>query len=159
MSMPQHFLVVVISQHYPSGGELAAAAAAIIQQGWGGIRPYIVGASSHYKTRLAVSRAFLSRGLQVGNAVQDSYLDPRSIDLWIGLDEDGLASASNIVKVRGPAPGGFYRDVFPDPVVEFGESLPYSPPDEEDLAAWINTLIPMFDDWKARLWHAFEDSS
>lgn len=159
MSMPQHFFVVVISQQYEGGGELAAATAALFQRNWGGIRPYVIGSCTHYSIRPALARACLRRGVPVGNSISPSFLDPRRIDLWLGLDEGGIELARSIIKGRGPAPGGFYRHVFPEPVVAFGEPLPYPPPDEGQLDAWLDLLIPMLDPWIERIWAAFGDSS
>lgn len=159
MSMPQHFLVVLICEQYERGGELAAASAALIQREWGGIRPYIVGAGTHYRVRPAVSLACAQRGAAAGNAVNPSFLDPRHIDLWIGLDESSVAIAQSIVKFRGPAPGGFYRHVFPEPVVEFGRSLPNPPEDETQLDAWLDALTEKLEPWRERIWYAFGDSS
>ncbi len=160
MSMPQCFNVAVISDRCPGGPELAAATAAVLLHfnGANEITPYIVATSTFAGCRLALIRAGITRGIAVAEPVKANLLNPQRVDLWLALDESGEETAWTLIRQAGPAPVGFYRGVFPDPVVQCGLVLP-DPPHEECLDSWLDFLIEHLAPWRKQIWDAFYLSS
>ncbi len=160
MSMPQHFDIAIISDRYPGGSELAASAAAVLRGTGdsGGIQPSFTATSTFSGCRLSLSRAGVSRALMIAEPVWMPLLNPKEIDLWLALDDKGEASARLMIEKDGPAPGGFYRIVFPDPVVPCGLALP-DPPLDEKFEPWLEMLTELLAPWRTRIWNAFSDSS
>ena len=158
MSMPQHFYVAVISDRHPNGGEIAATVTTLLSDFEDPIQPYLAACATHRDCWLALSRALTSRGLIFSRPVDPWYLNPKTINLWLALDHYGENTARRVIKEFGRAPKGFYRHVFPDPVVEFGSALP-EPESEGGLGDWIDLLAGLVEPWKRRLWQAFCDSS
>ncbi len=160
MSMPQYFSVVVISDRCPGGPELAAATAAALLHfdSASEITPYIVATSTFTGCRPALIRAGITRGIVVAEPIEASLLNPRRVDLWLALDGSGEETAQALIQQVGPAPAGFYRGVFPDPVVQCGFSLP-DPPHEEGFDAWLDFLIEQLVLWRKQIWDAFYLSS
>ena len=158
MSMPQHFHVVIICETFGYGGEIAAATTTLLRAPDRGIQPYIVAAATHGTIRLALSEALASRGLVLFRPVPPQFFDPRSIDLWLALDHLGEIIARRMIDESGPAPIGFYRHPFPDPVARFGSPIE-NPPAEARLEKWLDKLSDETKLWRERIWNAFEDSS
>jgi len=160
MSMPQHFHVVVICERYPNGSEVAAAVTSLLKcfQDTRGIRPYLVAAATFGTCRLALSNTLSSRGIILSEPVQPSSLNPKMIDLWLALDDNGKNTARRMIAHSGPAPSGFYRNVFPDPIATFDSLIP-EPPSDRSLIEWLDTLSNLVEPWRNRLWKAFCDSS
>ena len=160
MSMPQYFNVVVISDRWPGGPELAAATAAVLLHfdSASEITPYITATSTFTGCCLALIRAGITRGVAVAEPVKAKLLNPQRVDLWLALDKSGEETARALIKQAGPAPVGFYRDVFPDPVVQCGFALP-DPPHEESFDSWLDFLIEHLAPWRKQIWDAFYLSS
>ncbi len=160
MSMPQYFNVAVISDRHPGGPELALAAAAVLRQSDddSGIAPYILAASTYTRCRPAVIRACLARSAVIAGPVSASLLNPQRVDLWLALDESGETTARVLIDRAGPAPVGYYRDVFPAPVVHLDCALP-DPPQDESFDPWLDSVAEQLAAWKKQIWDAFYLSS
>jgi hypothetical protein len=158
MSMPQHFQVVVIQWSSLLGGEIAGAATTLLRAPEQAFHPYIVAAATHGSCRLALSEALASRGLILWRPVPPYFFDPRSVDLWLALDETAESFARRRIEESGPAPRGFYRNVFPDPVQRLGTTIA-DPPGSERLGEWLDELQSVIEPWRERIWNAFYDSS
>jgi hypothetical protein len=158
VSMPQFFNVVVLHEGSPWGGEIAGAAATLLRAPEKGIKPCIVAAATHGRCRVALSEALNSRGLILWRAVPPHFFDARSIDLWLALDDRAESVANRRIRDSGPAPRGFYRNVFPDPVQSFGAPIA-DPPDTPHLDRWLDELHSATGPWRERIWKAFYDSS
>jgi hypothetical protein len=158
MSMPQYFNVVVICAISGYGGEISAATTTLLRAPERGIQPHIVAAAIHGSIRPALSEALATRGLVLFRPVPPDFLDPRSIDLWLALDDLGEKIARRMIDKSGPAPSGFYRHPFPDPVVRFGAPIE-NPPGGARLESWLDKLSDETKPWRERIWKAFQDSS
>jgi hypothetical protein len=90
--------------------------------------------------------------------VSYSLLDPRSIDLWLALDDSAEAAARWKIDESGPSPNSFYRRAFPDTVKSFGTHIA-SPPPGKHLDEWLNEIESAVIPWRVQIWKAFEDSS
>ncbi len=160
MSTPQYLSVAVISDRCPGGPELAAATAAMLLHfdSASEITPYIVATSTLTGCRPALIRAGVTRGIAVAEPIKASLLNPQRVDLWLALDKSGEETAWALIKQAGPAPVGFYRGVFPDPVVPCDCALP-DPPPEESFDAWLDFLVEQLAPWRDQIWEAFYLSS
>lgn len=159
MSMPQHFTVVVISNEYDHGCEMAGAVTSLLK----GVRaraiqPYLAAASLHGYCRLSLSNALAARGILFCEPVKPHMINPQSVDLWIALEERGAERARSLIEHYGPAPSGFYRHPFPEVVQPYGSPIP-TPPSDDGLDAWLDSLLPTVEAWRKRIWDAFYDSS
>jgi hypothetical protein len=157
MTMPQHFLVAVISERHPRGGEVAAAVTSLFGFSGNAIEPYLAACASHKYCRPALPSALTNRGLVFYQPIAPSFLNPKEVHLWLALDPLGASTARQIIKEFGRSRKGFYRLLFPDPVVGFGAPIP-DPETEERIPQWIDMLVPLVQPWKQRIWDAFGDS-
>jgi hypothetical protein len=158
VGMPQYFSIVAISGREPAGGELATAVATMLFPSRSGIQPSCAAAAVDTSCRLELIELLVERGLQAHRADLPGTLDPRSVDLWVALDSEGEALARRLVSEHGPAPDGFYRRLFPEPIVQFGSCLPQLP-EASQLDAWLASLDSLLEPWRERLWAAFRESS
>jgi hypothetical protein len=158
MSMPRHFFVAVISGRHHTGGEVAATVTSLFAFSGDTIQPYLVACATHKYCRPALTSALASRGLIFSRPVDPWFLNPKTIHLWLALDPLGGSTARSIIKEFGRSPKGFYRQLFPDPVVDFGSPIP-EPETQERLPDWIDLLTTFVEPWQRRLWEAFGDSS
>jgi len=133
VSMPQHLAVAVISGR----PEVAAAVTTILRGHQRGISPWFAAASNSPQCRPELAQSLASRGLVISVPVHPSLLDPREVDLWLALDEEGEADARSLVfSPRGPAPDGFYRTVWPSPVARLHRRVS-NPPNVQTAAREI----------------------
>ena len=158
MSMPQHFLVAVISGRHPTGGEVAATVTSLFGLLGNTIEPYLAACATHKNCRPALATALAARGLVLPQPINPWFLNPKTVHLWLALDPLGENTARQIIKEFGRSRKGFYRQLFPDPVVGFGSPIP-EPETEDRLPHWIDLLALLVEPWKQRLWDAFGDSS
>ncbi len=160
MSMPQYFNVAVISDRHPGGLELALAAAVVLRHSdsESGIAPYIVATSTFTGCRPALISACIARSAVIAGPVSAYLLNPQRVDLWLALDKSGAETARVLIDQAGPAPVGFYRNVFPAPVVQCDCALP-DPPRDENFASWLDFLAEHLAAWKKQIWDAFYLSS
>lgn len=160
--MPQPFKIAVVDED----GDISPIVTVILRGEIHGISPY----SLHpYIVPVSVfgpiprTSSFIDftyhHGLWVMEAVSDCLIDPRQVDLWIALSPRAATIVRKRVDSMGPAPQDFYRDVFPDPVVECGFTIPTFPTSNWEIDAWYDQLIVLFADWKKRIMKAFYDSS
>ena len=117
---------------------------------------YIVAAATHGTCRLILSKTFASRGLILFRPVPPQFFDPKSVDLWLALDDDAETLARWLINESGPAPSGFYRNVFPDAVARLGVPIPHT---ENSLEEWLDKLATSIKPWRERIWSAFYGSS
>jgi hypothetical protein len=123
-----------------------------------GISPYIFPVAFG-KCRADLVQFGLSNGYVInGNPAFPHLLNPREIDVWFALDEDGVQDARKRIEEQGTPSNGYYRGVFPDPVLYCGFSVP-NPSLDSGFQDWFNVLIEKFTPWKKRFWDAFEESS
>ncbi len=163
--MPQHFYVAVISSEW---GVSSAAVAVLGGSGYQGISPYLI-PSSVYTYSQGKHKWLLKAGCELGLMISESVnallLDPRHLDVWLALDRDAERYAQQQVKKYGPRRKGFYRRVFPAPVVYCGFDVPSMPTGFADSEAvvfykeWFDQLRILFEPWHERIWKAFSDSS
>lgn len=153
------FTVAVISEN---SGEIASTVCALLG-GPGNIKiePHIVAAKVLDLKRNEREHLYAGEeyGLRISESVDLRILDPRHIDLWIALDKKAQASAMRRVNEAGPAPGNFYRHIFPQPVVFCGFHVPSLQEHHGIYRSWFDALRVLFDPWKQKLWDAFCDSS
>lgn len=167
MSMPQYFVVAVISgevsfkndvQNF--GGEKASAVAAILtgRNRESSITPFILPVA--FSTcRMSFVQSAMTQGYAIGNRpVYPRLVNPQEIDLWLALDKDGVEEAQKRIAQQGTSTSAYYREVFPDPVLYCGLSVP-DPTSELEFQDWFNLLAKKFAPWKKRIWDAFYESS
>lgn len=160
MSMPQYLVVAVISGEINFGGEQASAVAAILtgKNKEHSVAPYIFPVSLS-KCRLSLTEFGISQGYAISS--QPAYprlINPREVDIWLALDQDGIQEAQARIKKDGSASNGFYRGIFPEPVISCGFSVP-KPPSEPNFQDWFSLLTEKFEPWKQHIWTAFSNSS
>jgi hypothetical protein len=157
MSMPMHLHVVVVGEKT----EIAGIVAAVLRgKNVGSINPEILAAS----TSLAREKPmfFLESNKHkflINVAPSCFFINPKRINLWIALDETSEKDARRNIEMYGPAPEGFYRGVFPDPVVMCGFKIPAIPSSKNEIDDWLDYLIENLQPWRKRIWDAFSDSS
>jgi hypothetical protein len=168
MSMPQILVLAVISGEVSFkkdaqdfGGEKASAVAAILtgKNSETRITPYIIPVA-FTRCRMSFIQSVATQGYApIGiKPVYPRLLNPQEIDVWFALDKEGVQEAQKRIAQQGVSTSAYYREVFPDPVLYCGFSVP-NPPIESNFQDWFNLLIGKFEPWKKRFWKAFEDSS
>ena len=155
MSMPEHLAVAVVSGR----PEVAAAVATILRGHHRGVSPWFAAVSNSPECRPELARSLASRGLVISGPVHPSLLDPREVNLWLALDEEGEADARSLVSSpRGPAPDGFYQTVWPSPVARIHRRVP-PPPGSARLSSWLDVLEKLAAPWRDKIETAFSHSS
>jgi len=158
MSMPRHFLVAIISGRHHTGGEVAATVTSLFGFRGDAIEPYLAACATHKHCRPALADTLAARGLAFVRPIDPWFFNPKTVHLWLALDPLGENIARQVIKEFGRSKKGFYSQLFPDPVVGFGSTIP-EPEIEERLPQWIDLLAPLVQPWKQRIWDAFGDSS
>lgn len=157
MSMPQHFQVVVVS----TNSQIAGIAASILRgDNDHSICPWISAAYTESPSNKSVF--FLTsheRKFNIETATSYYFIDVRRIHLWLALDPKCAQAVRSYLLHNGPTPNGFYRGVFPEPVVPCGFETPLIPSTKEGLERWIKTLEVNLEPWRQQIWEAFRDSS
>ena len=69
-------------------------------------------------------KGLIHEGAIINVAPSCFFINPKRINLWIALDETSEKGVRRIIEMYGPATEGFYRGVFPDPVVKRQFALP-----------------------------------
>jgi hypothetical protein len=102
-----------------------------------------------------------SNGRKFGIEAATSYyfVDVRRVHLWLALDAKCVEEIKTFIMHNGPTPSGFYRGVFPDPIVSCGFEITPIPSTKDGLDRWITSLVKNFEPWRQRIWDAFRDSS
>ena len=155
MSMPQSFTIIVTSEK----GEYAAAVASVLDPSIGiGYCPEIIAVS----TLGIQNRKIYSEGMDLGyhiNSTIGIYLvDPKVVDLWLALDNDGEELARRWIRQKGPAPKTYYRSWFPDPVVRCEVELP-NMYHYDLLGIWIREIDTLMRPWRNKILQAYGESS
>ncbi|MCX7753748.1 MAG: hypothetical protein N2117_00695 [Anaerolineales bacterium] len=157
MSMPMHLQVVVVS----SNSQIAGIAASILRgDNEPSIRPWI--SAAHVDVPSNKSSFYIAsneRKFNIEAATSYYFIDVRRIDLWLALDAQAIEKVRTYIMHNGPPPSGFYRGVFPEPVVPCGFDIPSIPSTKERLDLWLSTLVNNLAPWKEKIWDAFRDSS
>jgi hypothetical protein len=165
MSIPQFLVVAVISGRFNyktqigySSGELASAVTTILAAKDEGVAPYIFPVAGQ-RCRFEFVQFAISKGFPVWEKpLFPHLLNAQQIHLWLALDKEGANLAKESVARTGPAPEGFYREIFSDTVVRCDFTVP-DPPIEPNFQDWFDFLVKKFEPWKQRIWHAFYESS
>lgn len=157
MSMPMHLQVAVVG----TNSQIAGLAACILRgDDDPSIRPWI--SAVHVEPPSNKSGFYLTsseRKFPLEVASSYYFVDVRRVHVWLALDAKSLERIRTYVMHNGPAPDGFYRGVFPEPVVTCGFDIPSIPNGKENFDRWVNILINNLEPWKQRIWQAFRDSS
>lgn len=157
MSMPMHLLVVVVS----SSAQSAAIAASILRGTEdSSICPWI--SAAHIKPPSSQSSVYImgnERKINIEPATSYYFINPKKVHLWLALDAKGAEEVGTYIMHNGPAPTGFYRSCFPDPVVRCDFETHWMPSSGEALDQWISVLEVNLEPWKQRIWDAFRNSS
>ena len=157
MSMPMHLHVVVVGE---KGGLAEIVAAVLRGDEIGGINPRILAATTWMaREKSMFSLSGNKHKFSINVALPCVFINPKDIHLWIALDAEGEKDARRNIEQNGPAPAGFYRHVFPDPVVKCGFTISPIPSSKDDLDKWFDDLIENLEPWRKRIWEAFSDSS
>ncbi len=157
MSTPMHLQVVVGS----TNSQIAGIAASILRgDNEPSIRPWI--SAAHVEVPSNKSSFYIASNehkFNIEAAASYYFIDVRRVHLWLALDTKCAEKIRTYIMHNGPPPNGFYRDVFPDPVVLCGFDIPSIPSTKERLDLWLSTLVTNLEPWKQRIWDAFRDSS
>jgi len=157
MSMPMHLQVVVVG----TNSQITAIAASILRGDNGqSIFPWI--AAAHVDVPSNNSSFYITnneRKLKIETAASHYFVDVRRIHLWLALDANSAGKVRTYILHNRPPPNGFYRSVFPEPVVPCGFDIPSIHSTKSSLDHWIGTLVNNLEPWKQRIWDAFRDSS
>jgi hypothetical protein len=159
MSMPQYLDVAVVA--YEDQQSAATVTALLGGPGSQGIAPYVVSLCVLPGGRIPspLIEAGRRHGLTIAPGIRMALVNPRLMDLWLCLDARAEAEVRQHVQTYGPAPQGFYRQTFPDPVVSCGFPVPAPPEGQASHEAWLLGLKGLFGVWKDRILQAFYDSS
>lgn len=152
-----HLNVVVVGKN---GGVASIVAAVLRGDKFGGINPRIVSATTWMsRERSLFSLSGNKHKFLIDVAPPCRFINPKDVHLWIVLDDESEEDARRNIAQNGPAPEGFYRGVFPDPVVKCGFDLPPIPSSKDKIDDWFDHLIENLEPWRKRIWEAFSDSS
>ena len=157
MSMPMHLQVVVAS----TNSQIAGIAASILRgENDQSICPRI--SAAHVEAPSNKSAFYIAsneKKFHIEAATSCYVIDVRRVHLWLALDAKCADKVRTYIMHNGPTPTGFYRSVFPEPVVSCGFDTPSIPSTKDGLERWISTLVNNLEPWKQRIWDAFRDSS
>ena len=160
MSMPKPLHIVVISH---DSAELSSVVTAILRDGHGhapSYHPHIIPSSYLGLTeRWELTKAGMRHNLRIPENTNSYVIDPRRIDLWLALDKKVVKYSKRLIKKMGPAPDGYYRNAFPNPVEYCGFLVPFVDKSYPSFEAWFDELKELFDPWKKRIWDAYLQSS
>jgi hypothetical protein len=155
MSNPQFFTIIVISEK----GEYASTVASILDPTPGvGYSPEIIAVSFMGIHDRNIYAEGLNSGFHINDTIGIKWINPKLVDLWLALDENGEKLARRTVKEKGPAPRTYYRGWFPDPVVRCEIQLP-NINHYEHLGSWILDIKELMNPWKGKIFKAFYESS
>jgi hypothetical protein len=159
MSMPQPFQVMVVAGEGEGAGALACAVASALTDAGEPVRPWIEAAAPEGALNVAELAGLLQQRCGAAIALRAvESVDARRVHLWLALDGTAEAAARKRVARAGPAPGGFYRLRYPDPVHRLRLDF-LAPGEAGDPRAWLDELASRLAAWKQRLWTDFSDSS
>ena len=159
MSMPHYFVVAVVA--YNDQSAAATAAALLGGPGNQGIAPHIapVCVLPRALNSLTFIEAGHRQGLVIAQCVDLFLVDARRVDLWLCLDDKAEDSVRRHIRLNGPAPKGFYRSEFPDPVMRCQSVIPPLPETADLYEMWLETLRRLCTPWQRRIMQAFGNSS
>jgi len=162
MSMPQPFSIVISCELGPT----SILAASAISNVWdikirGGIQPSVY-ASTWFHNKKLESKILYDLGRMGRNLIQTFpyyLIDPRSIHLWLTIGKDIDQAVQRHIITDGPAPDGYYRNIFPEPAMNLGVPIPPFPNKKRMFRSYFDELETSLKPWRDRLLVSFYNSS